>query len=132
MKTCLVLFTAFFPCLANSVEGQQPLIGSIQGTVRNQQRAFIQYATITLTNIDNIEPENDRQWNMTDRRGLYQFVFVPPGRYSIMVETNGYLNCTIPLVSVYPGQEVIVPEIKMSPVRKTYPKKSLLPMRNCN
>jgi hypothetical protein len=94
---------------------QQPLVGSIQGTVKDQQASPLSYATLTATNLDSVEPDSTRQITGADKDGNYQFVDVPPGRYSILVQESGYQDYTVALVTVQPGETVKMPEIKMSP-----------------
>jgi Carboxypeptidase regulatory-like domain len=105
-----------FSLLGCAVPGdsQQPLVGSIQGTITDLHDAPIPYAGLTATNIDSVEPESHRQTTGADKQGSYQFVEVPPGRYSIVVKKNGYRDYTIPLVTVRDGETVRMPAIKMS------------------
>lgn len=103
LAACSILLC---PLLLSS---QQPLVGTIQGKVN------VPYATLTLTNIDSVEPESSRRTTGADQHGLYEFVEVPPGRFSILVRKSGYRDYTIPMVTVHEGQTVDVPEIKMSP-----------------
>jgi hypothetical protein len=114
MKLCFSIATFLLLFIASPVESQQPLVGIIQGTVKNPEKTPIPYASLTATNIDSDDPEDGRRTTETDRRGLYQFVDVPAGRYSIVVKMKGYIDYTIDLVTVYPGGTVNIPEIKMS------------------
>jgi hypothetical protein len=116
MRAYVLFITFSLLGCAFPATSQQPLVGSIQGTVTNQQEAPIPYADLTATNIDNVEPESGRQTTGADKQGIYQFVEVPPGRYSIVVRKSGYRDYTVTLVTVYPGETVNMPEIKMSPV----------------
>jgi Carboxypeptidase regulatory-like domain len=111
------ILCAFLPLLVSSipVNGQQPLVGLIQGTVVDQKQAHIPYATLTATNIDAVEPESRRRTTSADENGFYQFVEVPEGRYSIVVKKTGYRDYTIPVVTVRGGETVNMPPIKMSP-----------------
>jgi Carboxypeptidase regulatory-like domain len=118
----MYLLRAFLPLLVSSilvssipVKGQQPLVGRIQGTVVDQKQARIPYATLTATNIDSVEPESHRMTTSADEKGFYQFVDVPEGRYSIVVQIRGYRDYTIPEVTVRGGETVNMPPIKMSP-----------------
>jgi hypothetical protein len=97
-------------------KSQQPLVGCIQGAITNRHGAPIPYADLTAANIDAVEPESHLRSASTDQQGIYQFVDVPEGRYSIVVKKSGYRDYTVPLVTVYPGEKVKMPEIKMSPV----------------
>ncbi len=94
--------------------GQQPLVGCIQGTVKDLHGAPIPYAGLTASNIDSVNPQWSRQTTGADRHGFYQFVDVTPGRYSIVVTKKGYRDYTVPVVTVRDGETVTLPDIKMS------------------
>jgi hypothetical protein len=115
MRTSLLLIA--FSLLVGSFPAgsQQPLVGSIQGTVKDQKASPLSYATLTATNLDSVEPDSTRQITGADKDGNYQFVDVPPGRYSILVQESGYRDYTVALVTVHPGETVKMAEIKMSP-----------------
>jgi alpha-acetolactate decarboxylase len=98
------------------VRSQQPLVGSIQGVIKNQHDAPIPYAGLTATNTDSVEPEDHRRTTGADKQGIYQFVDVPPGHYSIVIRRSGYQDYTVPQVTVRSGETVKMPEIKMSPL----------------
>ena len=105
MKTCLSLVVcSLLICFAFPGDCQQPLVGLIQGTVKNQQGAPVSNASVTATNLDTIDPE--RQFGVTDTRGTFQIVDVPPGHYSIAVTNEGYLTYLIPWVTVHDGEKV--------------------------
>ena len=87
--------------------GQQPLVGIVEGKTAP-------YAALTATNIDSVEPENYRRTTVADRQGIYDFVDVPEGRYSIVVRKQGYRDSRIPEVTVRPGETVDLPKIKMT------------------
>jgi hypothetical protein len=97
-----------------AVDSQQPLVGQIQGSVENQHEAPVAYAALTATNTDSVDPESHRRTTGADKQGFYEFVDVPPGRYSIVVKMKGYRDYTVPQVTVHPGETVRMPEIKMS------------------
>jgi hypothetical protein len=111
------LLTAVLSLLAFSipVKTQQPLVGLIQGKIVDQKQAPIPYATLTATNIDSVEPESHRETTSTDDKGFYQFVDVPEGRYSIVVQKKGYRDYEIPEVTLRGSETLNMPEIKMSP-----------------
>lgn len=98
-------------------KSQQPLVGTIQGIVKDKSEKPLSYATLTATNLDSVEPGSNRQVTGADKDGTYQFVDVPPGRYSILVQESGYQDYKIALVTVHPGETVKMDEIKMSPAR---------------
>ncbi len=116
MRTQVLLIAFSLLGGAFAVQSQQPLVGSIQGTIKDQHDGPIPYAGLTATNIDSVEPEAHRRTTGADKQGFYQFVEVPPGHYSIVVKKSGYRDYTVPLVTVYPGETVKMPDIKMSTV----------------
>ncbi len=98
-----------------SVNSQQPLVGSIQGTIQDQQGAPVPYVSLTATNVDSVEPESHRRTIEADKHGAYQFIDVPTGRYEILMSKNGFQDYKVPLVTVHPGETVKMPAIKMTP-----------------
>jgi len=110
VKTCLILGAFSLICLAFPVDSQQPLVGLIQGTVKNQQGAPVPNASVTATNLDTIE----REWQASGANsgGTFQIVDVPPGHYSIAVTNKDYQDYLLPLVTVHDGQTVNI-TIKM-------------------
>jgi hypothetical protein len=112
MKVCPALIALLLLGLTSSVESRQPLVGLIKGFVKNELGASIPYAGLTATNLDSIERVN--QTTGTDRQGFYQFVNVPPGRYSIIARMKGYCDYKISWVTLYPGEVLTLPEISMS------------------
>ena len=109
--------TAVLSLLAFSipVKTQQPLMGLIQGRIVDQKHAPIPNATLTVTNIDAVEPESSRRTTGTDDKGFYEFIDVPEGRYSIIVKKKGYRDYEIPEVTLRGSETLNMPEIKMSP-----------------
>lgn len=100
-----------------SVDGlrsQQPLAGLIEGRIVDQKGAPIASVSLTATNIDSVDPESHRRTTAADRKGIYQFVDVPMGRYSIVFRKNGYRDYQIAEVTVRGGETVRLPDIRMS------------------
>jgi Carboxypeptidase regulatory-like domain len=120
MKLNLLPAALLLGAFAFPVNSQQPLVGSIEGTIRNQQKAVIPYASLTATNIDSVERESDRRTTAADKQGFYQFVNVPEGRYSIVVRMKGYEDFTVPLLTLRGSQKLKMPVIKMSPAETEY------------
>lgn len=110
----LYLLSALFSLLAVPAIPQQPLVGSIQGTIKDQRGVPLANATLTAANIDAVEPENHRHTTATDEHGIFQFVDLAPGHYSIAAHRSGFRDYTIPSVSVRPGEAVRMPDIRMS------------------
>lgn len=97
--------------LAISIEAQQPLVGSIKGVVRDRAQHPIDEVALTATNLDS----GSNRYGASDRGGVYQFVDLPPGRYSIQAQKNGYRDAMLSLVTVAPGQTVDGADMTMEP-----------------
>lgn len=113
------LLVAVFFLLVFPANPQQPLVGSIQGMIKDQRGVPVPDASLTATNIDAVEPENHRHTTGTDKYGIFQFVDLSPGHFSITVQKRGYRDYTVPVVNVRPGEAVKMPDIRMSPLRSS-------------
>jgi Carboxypeptidase regulatory-like domain len=111
MKPYLLLALSLL--LAFSAKSQQPLVGSIEGTVKDQRGAPLMEASLTATNIDAVNPESNRHITDSDKSGFFQLVDLPPGHFSILVHKSGYRDYTVSSVTVRPGETVKMPDIKM-------------------
>src|ERR1700756_5188857 len=80
----------------------QTTYGSIAGTVSDASGAAIADAQVTLTNLATTE----KRVAQTGSDGLYDFVNLLPGRYSIVAEKTGFKRITRPEVIVEVGQSV--------------------------
>lgn len=101
-------------CCAFSIRAQQPLVGAIKGIVRDQAKSPVAGAGLTATNLDS----GSTRTTASDAAGAYQFVNLPPGRFSIMAQKNGYLNFTVALVTVASGQTVVMAAITLATRRQ--------------
>jgi Carboxypeptidase regulatory-like domain/TonB dependent receptor len=68
----------------------------IQGTVLDPQSNAISGATVTLVN----KETNRTQTATTDEAGVFNFLSLPPGRYSLAVEASGFKKKTLSDVAV--------------------------------
>lgn|SRR5579859_556951 len=73
---------------------------SIQGVVTDPQGAVVSGATLTLTNLDTNLALNAT----TDDNGVYNFVALPPGKFSLSVEKAGFKKKTLANVGIIPEQ----------------------------
>ncbi len=64
----------------------QTTFGSIVGTVSDPSGAAIGNTQVTLTNLGTSEKRTET----TNSEGLYQFVNLPPGQYSVEIEKPGF------------------------------------------
>jgi hypothetical protein len=81
----------------------------IEGIVRNQAAAPLAEVSMMATNLDS----NSIHTSVSDSAGVYQFVDLPPGRYSIVAQKRGYTDLTVNLVNVAPGQKVKMADLTM-------------------
>jgi len=96
---------------ATSGMAQEPLAGAIKGMVRDQSKGPIAEAALTATNLDS----NSTRSSVSAADGAYQFVNVPPGRYSIVAQKSSYAEVTVASVTVAAGQTVDMADITMAP-----------------
>jgi len=80
----------------------QTTYGSIAGTVSDPSGAAITDAQVTLANL----ATSEKRVAQSGADGLYDFVNLLPGRYSILAEKTGFKRITRPEVVVEVGQAV--------------------------
>ncbi len=73
---------------------------SLRGVVSDPTGAVIPGATVTLTNTETAE----RQVSTTDDSGLYSFNALPPGKFSLTVERDGFQKKVVDGVQIIPEQ----------------------------
>lgn len=109
-------FAAFvLLCCAFSIAAQQPLVGSIKGVVRDRVKHPVPEVALTAKNLDS----GSNRYSVSDTGGVYRFVDLPPGRYSITAQKKGYHNFKVALVRVSPGETVKMADIAMSSSQAT-------------
>lgn len=64
----------------------QSYTATLQGVIQDSSRAVMPGVRLTLVN----EATNVRQETRSNERGAYLFLFVPPGRYRLTAETQGF------------------------------------------
>ena len=79
----------------------QSTFGSIVGTVQDPSGSGVPGASITVTDLD----ENTSRTVQSGGNGLYQFLNLKQGRYSVHVEKSGFATTQIPEVSLDARQE---------------------------
>jgi hypothetical protein len=83
MSTFKILSTLI---LFAAVALAQTQTATLRGKVTDHSGAVIPSVQVTLTNT-----EQDRPWNAsTNNEGVYSFVQIPPGKYSLSVEARGF------------------------------------------
>src|SRR6476619_3048111 len=73
---------------------------SVIGTVTDETKSVLPGATVTATNI-----ETGRQASgVTDERGSYRILRMPPGKYKLQAELQGFSSVVVPEVELLVGQ----------------------------
>lgn len=72
--------------LAVPPAGAQTQTGTITGVVTDAQNAVLPGVTVTLSSPALITP----QTAVTNERGVYSFIALPPGRYAVHFELQGF------------------------------------------
>jgi len=80
-----LLLSFLFVLAAASLASPQTGTSSLRGVVTDKSKSVIVDATVTLTNLGQAQ-ERKAQTNAT---GEYEFVLLPPGKYSIAVDSEG-------------------------------------------
>src|SRR4051812_8657937 len=82
MFVCLLLVTLAIPAFGQS----QASTGQITGTVKDAAGALIPKAELEALNLAN----GLKQTTVTNEDGVYRFVLLPPGRYSVSASASGF------------------------------------------
>ena len=80
--------TVFVVCAVSALAQYR---AGIQGTVLDPQNTAISGATVTLTNRET----GRTQTSTTDEAGVYNFLSLPPGRYTLDAEASGFKKKTL-------------------------------------
>ena len=81
-----LLLSFLFVLAAASLASPQTGTSSLRGVVTDKSKSVIVDATVTLTNLGQAQ-ERKAQTNAT---GEYEFVLLPPGKYSVAIEATGF------------------------------------------
>src|SRR5205823_11066575 len=84
--------------------GQSSTTGVLDGTVVDPTQAVIQGATLTLTSVDKAAVRTA----VTDARGVYRFLLLPPGAYELKVEKSGFSPNFRKGIVISVGETVVV------------------------
>jgi Carboxypeptidase regulatory-like domain/TonB dependent receptor len=79
----------------------QSTFGSIVGTVQDSSGAVIAASEVGLTNVD----ENTNRKTVSNDAGLYQFLNLKPGRYSLSAQKPGFATARIVNIALDARQE---------------------------
>ncbi len=103
----LRIFTAFILSLAvgSSAFAQSTAInGTLEGTVKDEQGAFLPGVTVTVTNIDT----GDSRVVVTNEGGLYRAPLLSLGTYRLSAELQGFKKFEQTGVSLRAGQTAVI------------------------
>ena len=89
----------FLACFVGPA-AQAQFRASLRGVVSDPTGAVIPGATVTLTNVDTSE----KQVSTTDDSGIYNFNALPPGKFSLTVERDGFQKKVVDDVQIIPEQ----------------------------
>ncbi len=97
MRCKMLLLVAILLC---AVSTRAQYRASIQGVVTDPAGAVVSGATLTLTNLDT----NLQLTATSDESGVYNFVALPPAKFSLTVEKAGFKKKTLQNVGIIPEQ----------------------------
>lgn len=101
MNSRITLILASCWGLACAPAFSQSTFGSILGTIQDGSGGAIAGGEIQVTNLD----ENTARNTTTNNAGLYQFLNLPPGRYSVSVAKSGFATARVNEVLLEARQE---------------------------
>jgi hypothetical protein len=114
MRRVLIVFLFVFSmlCLNRNVWGQaQTTTGTIQGTIVDEKGGTVPDANVEVKNLDT----NLSKTTTTTSSGEYQFLALPPGRYSVTVSKSGFATVVEQNAVLTVGQTMTLPvEMKVS------------------
>ncbi len=97
------LWAAAIVLSAASVFAQQN--ASVSGIVTDESKGVLPGVTVTATSLDSGRVSTA----VTDAKGEYQLVNLPPGRYSLGAELTGFGSATVPVLELRVGQNATLP-----------------------
>src|SRR5579864_4152066 len=84
---CVIFFTSVCACGAF---GQAQTTGDISGVVKDPQGSVVAGATVTLKNLNTASVTSKK--TLSD--GIFRFLFLEPGDYSVSVDAEGMQTAT--------------------------------------
>src|SRR5579864_6288022 len=89
---------------------------SVIGSVSDESKAVVPGATITATNL----ATGGVSTAISDERGEYRLLKLPPGRYKLQAELPGFATVVVASVELLVGQNATVPfTMKLASVTET-------------
>jgi hypothetical protein len=106
----MVLLGLLLAVVPTRPAGAQEVTGTIQGTVVSAETGPEPEVRVTLSGLNLQGPRETR----TDPRGFFQFLAVPPGRYTLNLTRIGLRSMEVPDVVVELGRTTAVPRLSMA------------------
>ena len=97
------LWAAAMVWSAASVLAQQN--ASVSGIITDESKGVLPGVTVTVTSLDSGRVSTA----VSDAKGEYQIVNLPPGRYSLGAELTGFGSSTVPALELRVGQNATLP-----------------------
>lgn len=112
---CAVFSVLALVMMPAIVDGQVST-ADLEGTVRDESQALLPGGTVMLANQDT----GLRRSTVSDENGRYRFPALPPGRYEVTTELQGFQSQVRRGIELQVGQSVTVDfSLKLSPVEET-------------
>ena len=116
-----VLVTVLVMCVGANAWAQE---ASITGMVTDETKAVLPGTTVTATNL----AAGTQAVAVADVRGEYRLLQLPPGRYKVQAELQGFSTAMLPDLELLVGQNVTLPFVlKVAQVSETVTVTSELP-----
>ncbi|HSB75349.1 MAG TPA: TonB-dependent receptor, partial [Terriglobales bacterium] len=101
----LAYVLAVMTLLATAAVAQSAATAELHVTVKDPKGAVVRDATVAVRN----EAQNFGRVVTSNVNGMYQFLLLPPGRYTVSVEASGFAKTVAPNVTVTVGQVAELP-----------------------
>src|SRR5215467_8990557 len=101
MKRRNWLIAVCFALMACTPAFSQSIFGSILGTIQDASGGAVAGGEIEIVNLD----ENTTRKISSNDTGLYQFLNLPPGRYSLSASKMGFAPTRVPEIALEARQE---------------------------
>jgi hypothetical protein len=104
LRTFVHFVALLIPLLAADAVSAQSTGATLQGTVADAQGAVLPGATLTVTNVETGLVRSV----VSDARGWYRAPALPPGRYEVRAELQGFVNFVRSGLTLTIGQEATI------------------------
>ena len=102
--------------LAAAAVAQSAATAELHVTVKDPKGALVKDAVVAVRN----EARNFGRTTSSNVNGMYQFLLLPPGRYSVSVEASGFAKTVAPNVTLTVGQVAELPvNLQLATVSET-------------